>query len=225
MGDTSQPPPQASTSRKPRPATSSDPYANYSNAASLGLVDSEYEASFAAAREARQSEGNVGAWEHVTVASTSLSTLDNNDPEAHWSAKEREERRPTSKSFQEKTLDTDELYDPAAISIKLKRPKSKLEDTQLSASMKDDEGDVESTTQKKGFRKISEISPSSMAKSEEGITPDSSQLQRPSPLDAPFTTTAEDVKPDVDAATAPRSMFKKRKGAASSGSAAQRRKL
>jgi hypothetical protein len=52
------------TSKKPAPASSSDPYANYTTAASLGITD-EDAAKAVAEAEARQKEGTIGQWERV----------------------------------------------------------------------------------------------------------------------------------------------------------------
>ncbi|GAA6008683.1 hypothetical protein JCM10207_001685 [Rhodosporidiobolus poonsookiae] len=55
-----------SSSSKPAPAPPkpSDPYANYTTAASLGLVD-EHAEKLKAEREARAKEGTIGGWERV----------------------------------------------------------------------------------------------------------------------------------------------------------------
>lgn len=132
------PAPEPSTSgsqgkKKPQPAKASDPYANYSHAATLNMVDQEYEDAVKASKEAQTTEGNVGKWEAVgttaPAASTSSSAGLMADPEAHLSASQREEMRPSSKTFKEKTIDDDELWDPAT-TIRLKpKPAVKKEES------------------------------------------------------------------------------------------------
>ncbi|KAG8864599.1 hypothetical protein FRB96_005103 [Tulasnella sp. 330] len=113
---------------KPKPR-SGDKWANYTTAASLGIVDIEGEAA-AAEAALRQNEGRVGEW--ATVAAPPPASVDTYDPSAAWVLP-----TSTSKSEREATPDAEEdtrrymmkqktvavglgadLYDPGVIKVK-----------------------------------------------------------------------------------------------------------
>ena len=133
---------------KPAPK-STDPYANYSTAESLGITYPDAERARAEA-ERRQKEGVVGEWEFVPVETTP--PVEDAQPEASTSAVpepevgQKREAPPVppdsedSRHFKlkKKKLNTGlgEIYDPGLIPIKLKAKKEepKSEDT-LSLSL------------------------------------------------------------------------------------------
>ena len=131
----------ASTSTAPPPrrsrpvASSSDPYANYSTAESLGFVDADTElfnAELEAELEARRNEGRIGEWERV-VKPPPLPAAPEWEPIMDY--KDDEEVKPVEKKHsdyfdKEKTreLRDDEMYDPSKVRIKLKRKRLTLQE-------------------------------------------------------------------------------------------------
>lgn len=237
-GDTSEPP-AASTSKKPAKPQKFDPYANYSHAATLGMVDKDYEAAQAAAKEAQSSsEGNVGQWTSVSQpqqpsAASSRSQGFSLDPEAGMSATAREEHRPTSKTFKEKTLDQDDLWDPA-LSIRLKSDRNVKREEPASgsggaaAAAQTEEPTFKS--RKRGFKAAFDKS-----SAEPQVKQEEPSEATTEPAAIPEPEAAEEVKPEPDTeatepaseAPAPTLFKKKRKGGngGNNSSAAQRRKL
>lgn len=201
------------------------------------MVDTEWEASVQAAKEAKSSEGSVGQWTSVTpVASSSRSSQLPPDPESLLSATAREEARPTSKTFKEKTLDQDDLWDPA-LTIKLKKDKNvKVEEASPATSKVEEEGSAfegahESKSvfkSRKGFKAAfgkASPSPSTATEVPEVKREEAEDVNEEVPDKVSLDTV--DAQPSPDPAPAP-TMFKKRKGGANSsggGAAAQRRKL
>jgi WW domain-binding protein 4 len=113
----------SSTPRKPAPKPS-NPYANYSTAASLGYTDPDAER-LAAEAEYRRTQGVAGDWEVVTsssatpvetVASSAADTLKRS---AEMALDEEDVRE---FKLRKKTLKVglDEIYDPGLVPIKLK---------------------------------------------------------------------------------------------------------
>ncbi|GAA5952952.1 hypothetical protein JCM21900_001528 [Sporobolomyces salmonicolor] len=132
----------ASAPPKARPAAaSSDPYANYTTAASLGIVDEEADRQ-AAEAELRQKEGRIGEWERVvrpkppaapapSVASAAFPpSAAAGDADADSKPGTRDDPKPVKKGyFTEKSLafDDDE-FDPASVGVKLKRKRVTLKE-------------------------------------------------------------------------------------------------
>lgn len=131
---TSAPPPQAETIK---PTRSSDPYANYSTAASLGFTDPDAERMQAEA-ERRMQEGVVGAWEMVEVVDDSeaqeAEEADGGNRNAPNVEEQERKRQPESHvddddirpfKLRRKTAAAGlgEIYDPGIIPIKLKAKK------------------------------------------------------------------------------------------------------
>lgn len=111
------PTPSAKPTTTKKPSAPSDPYANYSTAASLGFVD-DSAAAFIKEQEARQQEVRLGSW---TAVPSSARPVPSTSTEPAF---ETRKERPAGKTLGEKVLAVDEeLYDPIA-SIKLK-PKGK----------------------------------------------------------------------------------------------------
>lgn len=148
---TSEPPAPIRKPTAPKAVLSSDPFANYSDAQSLGYIDEDAQRAVEEAEQRRQ-EGRVGSWTSVArpVASTSQLARQEieDDPD--------DPRRLATKSFKEKTkgLGDGDLYDPSA-SIRLKTKKRPLvapvkNETEVETQMRDRE--QSSSTALKGFK-------------------------------------------------------------------------
>jgi WW domain-binding protein 4 len=109
------------SSRKPNP-NSSDPYANYSTAASLGYTDPDAER-LKAEVERRRTQGVVGDWEVVTESSSTPDQDSTVGVKREWE----EELDPSSQPWKLRSKATkiglDEIYDPGIIPIRLKTEK------------------------------------------------------------------------------------------------------
>ncbi|GAA5933276.1 hypothetical protein JCM1841_006576 [Sporobolomyces salmonicolor] len=131
----------ASAPPKARPAAaSSDPYANYTTAASLGIVDEEADRQ-AAEAELRQKEGRIGEWERVVrpkppapAPSGAFAAFPPSaaagDADADPKPDTEDDPKPVKKGyFTEKSLafDDDE-FDPASVGVKLKRKRVTLKE-------------------------------------------------------------------------------------------------
>lgn len=137
----------------PRASTSSDPFANYSTAESMGFVDEVGEVE-KAALVSQKAEGNIGQWE--TVAKVKIITVPIGDREVaaiklEEEEKEREEEEKRAledkeredrllekpnhhKYFHVKTVAVEEEeigYDPSKMGIKLKRQRLTLREEEL----------------------------------------------------------------------------------------------
>lgn len=124
---------------RPTPAASSDPYANYSTAESLGFVDMEADAAIAEA-EARKNEGRIGEWQRVRVvakprpppeAPEAVKPEEGAEGEGEEGAERGEGEKVAAagwKYLKEKTsrLDDDELFDPSKVGFNLKRKRLTL---------------------------------------------------------------------------------------------------
>ncbi|GAA5858306.1 hypothetical protein JCM1840_001141 [Sporobolomyces johnsonii] len=142
---------------KPRPAAaaSSDPYANYTTAASLGIVDEEAERQ-AAEAELRQKEGRIGEWERVVrpkpppsaaaplPSSTTTAGEGEGDGESKPGTEDDPPERVKKGYFTEKSLafDDDE-FDPASVGIKLKRKRATLKEEEAQQTKEREERERE----------------------------------------------------------------------------------
>lgn len=123
------PPPRRS---RPVASSSSDPYANYSTAESLGFIDADAERCNAEL-EARKNEGRIGEWERVVkpppvpAAPEWEPIMDNKEEEVEVKPVE---KKPADYFDKEKTreLRDDEMYDPSKVGIKLKRKRLTLQE-------------------------------------------------------------------------------------------------
>jgi WW domain-binding protein 4 len=108
--------------RKPPPKPS-DPYANYSTAASLGYTDPDAER-FTAETERRRTQGVAGDWEVITSSSTTSAEASESTVTLKRDAEiaiDEEDGRQFK--LRKKTLNVglDEIYDPGIIPVKLKK--------------------------------------------------------------------------------------------------------
>ncbi|KAJ8516076.1 hypothetical protein ONZ45_g6576 [Pleurotus djamor] len=123
-----------SSSSKPPPPKPSNPYANYSTAASLGFTDPDAE-KLAAEVERRRTQGVVGDWEYVAPQENAASSAEQEEPLKREAEHSIDDERHFK--IRKKTLNVGlgEIYDPGLIPIKLKaKEPSPPPQTQQSAS-------------------------------------------------------------------------------------------
>ncbi|KAL8287078.1 hypothetical protein RQP46_004084 [Phenoliferia psychrophenolica] len=206
--------------------SSSDPYANYSTAESLGFVDHEADNAAIAELEVRKSEGRIGEWQRVAKpaplprvpkpASTAAKVED--DAEAPV-AEDGEEEAPVVRRgyLTEKTrsLDDDDLFDPSKVQFKLKRKRLTLkeeedikEEALEKARIKKEEERRERRERKKAGLDV-EGGWAEVALEEEALLMFDQEEEKPDEgaVEGALGDVKPDVKPTVAAPT-----FKKRKG-------------
>lgn len=107
----------SSTAPKPPPKPS-NPFSNYSTAASLGFTDPDAER-LAAEAESRRTQGVAGNWEYVEAPTAQSKETDSLKREAETPAEEWDTRE---FKLRKKTLGTGlgQIYDPGIIPVKLK---------------------------------------------------------------------------------------------------------
>lgn len=131
--------------RKPGPkasTSSSDPFANYSTAESLGYVDVEGD-KLAAEAEVRQSEGRIGEWQKVVKLPPAPKRDHAHEEEEDKDVKAQEDKGEPPEEVEEvfkkpsyfdrektRALRDDELYDPSSAGIKLKKRRLTLKEEQ-----------------------------------------------------------------------------------------------
>lgn len=134
-------PPPARPARPSSASTSSDPFRNYSSAASLGIVDEEGDR-LAAEANKFNAQGNIGAWEIVVKPpKAQLEAEQAEKLRLEREAKEEQEEiqrklieertqrfldRPSHLNYLQvktSTLDGDDAYDPSTLGTRLKRQK------------------------------------------------------------------------------------------------------
>ncbi|KAJ6593849.1 hypothetical protein B0H19DRAFT_920291 [Mycena capillaripes] len=113
--------------RKPAPKPS-NPYVNYSTAKSLGYDDPDAER-LAEEAERRRMQGVAGDWEMVTPSSSQSALPSSSDVGVKRSAEALEEEESREYKLRKKTMATGlgQIYDPGAISIKLKKKEEPVE--------------------------------------------------------------------------------------------------
>lgn len=212
------PPPRA----RPAPVpSSSDPYANYSTAESLGYVDPEAD-KLVAELEARQSEGRIGEWQRVAkpafvpkdaVAGAAVKT----EAKAEEGAPPAEEdetpvRRWGYLGEQTRQLDDDIAFDPTKVGFKLKRQRLTLKEEEELRAAEEDKTRVkkEAERRERKERKAAGLDKSGWAEvahEQESMLLFAEEEQKP----GDGLVEGEDAKPDVKPAVAGPT-FKKRKG-------------
>ncbi|KAJ7072375.1 hypothetical protein C8F01DRAFT_1243425 [Mycena amicta] len=115
----SAPTPTASTSKKP-PPKSSNPWANYSTAKSLGYEDPDAGQAIADAQGQRL-HGIVGEWEVVVPQAEAPSAADTGAKRPAADALDEEESREFKLRKKTAVAGLGQIYDPGALSIKLKK--------------------------------------------------------------------------------------------------------
>ncbi|KAJ7497243.1 hypothetical protein FB451DRAFT_1163212 [Mycena latifolia] len=124
-------PSAAGPSRKPPPKPS-NPYTNYSTAKSLGYDDPDAER-LAAEAERRRMQGVAGDWEMVTPSSSDVAPAPSSgDAGVKRSAEALDEEESREFKLRKKMIDSGlgQIYDPGAISIKLKKREDPVEPVQ-----------------------------------------------------------------------------------------------
>nr|GAT57652.1 predicted protein [Mycena chlorophos] len=128
-GSSSAPAPVASSSKKPAPK-SSNPWANYSTAKSLGYEDPDVARDIALAQGQRL-DGTVGEWQ-VVVPEIQPSSTSATEAGVKRPAEPLDEEENREFKLRKKTMVTGlgQIYDPGALSLKLKK---KEEDVDVDA--------------------------------------------------------------------------------------------
>ncbi|KAG8919294.1 hypothetical protein FRC02_001758 [Tulasnella sp. 418] len=114
-----EPTPSASTSRKPPPPKPSDPWANYTTAAQLGIVDEDAERR-AAEFQIRQTEGRASEWEIVAPPLPTLKRERSPSPNHVVEAEAEEDTRRFKVRQKSAKVGLGEIWDPGEIKIKKK---------------------------------------------------------------------------------------------------------
>ncbi|EJU04350.1 hypothetical protein DACRYDRAFT_20911 [Dacryopinax primogenitus] len=125
----------SSVPSKPKPATtpaSTNKWANYSTAESLGYTDPDVERALQEA-QMRQNAGIAGEWQVVTptpaaLAAAAAAGKEGSDDKRKWSHEEDEEGRASKMRKKILAEGLGELYDPGVIKIKVKEPPKEEED-------------------------------------------------------------------------------------------------
>ncbi|KAK4703009.1 WW domain-binding protein 4, partial [Phenoliferia sp. Uapishka_3] len=227
---TSVPPPRRAA---PPPPSSSDPYANYSTAASLGYIDTEVDKAILETT-ARQSEGTIGEWQRVIKPKQAFvpklpegSVKTEEEPKPVQEEEEEPERRPGNGYLREKTLQlSEELeYDPSKVAIKLKRKRLTLkeeealrEEEEEKARVKKEEERRERKERKKAGYGKSGWAEDIDVKEEEMLMFETKEEEVPQGVEGAEEgvegVEGVDEKPDVKPVVVAGPTFKKRKGGA-----------
>lgn len=157
-------PPQVARRARPVPV-SSDPFANYSTAESLGYIDPEADKKEAAvlAQEARQKEGIIGQWESVKIkAPPRLSSVElaEREEELEKERKDQEDERylrPGGSYLSERQAipledSDDEVYDKKLIKINVKRKRLTLKEEEELQEEKNTKERIERKMEKESQR-------------------------------------------------------------------------
>ncbi|KAJ7096375.1 hypothetical protein C8R44DRAFT_591739, partial [Mycena epipterygia] len=127
--------PTPSTSAPPRkpPPKPSNPYTNYSTAKSLGYDDPDAER-LAAEAERRRMQGVAGDWEMVTPSSDAAPAPSSGEKRSAEALDEEESRE---FKLRKKTISTGlgQIYDPGAITIKLKKKEEPVDPVEPLAAL------------------------------------------------------------------------------------------
>ncbi|KAM0754569.1 hypothetical protein T439DRAFT_377031 [Meredithblackwellia eburnea MCA 4105] len=222
LPSTSAAPPPPPPKSKGAATPSTDPFANYSTAQSLGFVDEDAKIREAdqAEKEQKQQEGRIGEWKRVVKPPPPPPRPTGAEGGDGASAEPEEvpRERPKKAIFSEKIrqLDDDDLYDPAKLDFKLKRKRLTLQE-QEEIRIKEEAARKEKERAERKERKKAGMTKSGWAEAE---VKEEEMLQfEPLPGEVkeedvkeeekPSLVSTADSKPDVKPAGP---VFKKRKG-------------